>query len=193
VCPYEISTGLLDSVIAKYDGPTNTPAPLVAMINSQDPDSGVKIFFENGEPYLNRIQKVTLQLPCDELADPMARDMTVTENTVFGTFDFSYPTKWSCVGASTAPEPEDEGISGGWIFIIIVLCVAFLYTLIGCLWKSQKMGAAGMERSPNIDFWRTLPGLTRDGFVFTYRKLSSCCGGGGGGGGGPVEPYEEMN
>ena len=79
------------------------------------------------------------------------------------------------------------------MFIIILCVVIPLYVIIGCIYKSQKLGATGMEKCPNVEFWRDLPSLVKDGCAFTVVKLKGLCGGSGGGGGGAGNgSYETM-
>jgi cation-dependent mannose-6-phosphate receptor len=53
----------------------------------------------------------------------------------------------------------------------------FLYLAVGAAYKYKQHGARGADMVPNIDFWRELPSLMKDGVRFVYQK----CGGGGGG------------
>jgi hypothetical protein len=46
----------------------------------------------------------------------------------------------ACIGS---PTPPDEGLSGGWIFIIIVLVTTLVYIATGCLYKTKKLGTSG--------------------------------------------------
>jgi len=72
---------------------------------------------------------------------------------------------------------SDSGISGGWIFIIIVVVSVFVYVVSGCIYKRHKKGTTGMKEScPNVDFWSDVPSLAKGGCLFTYRKLKGCCG-----------------
>jgi len=87
----------------------------------------------------------------------------------------TYQTPLACGGGGGG----SSGLSGGSIFCIILLCGLFLYIVIGVLYKTFSLGATGAERFPNIDFWKDLPGLIKDGFSFTYNKLRGLCGGGG--------------
>jgi len=63
---------------------------------------------------------------------------------------------------------DDGGISGGWIFIIIMIGVAFLYFVIGLLVKKFAFGAEGIDIIPNVTFWKALPGLVVDGHKFVF-------------------------
>jgi len=78
----------------------------------------------------------------------------------------------NCGGGGNKP---DGGLSGGWVFIIILIVLIPVYVAIGCVYKAKTKGTTGMESCPNIDFWRDLPGLVKDGFRFTFSK---CRGGG---------------
>jgi hypothetical protein len=63
---------------------------------------------------------------------------------------------------------DDDGISGGWIFIIILLCLSVIYFGGGMAYKVFAKGARGIEACPNIGFWRTFCGMTKDGFTFVF-------------------------
>jgi len=72
-------------------------------------------------------------------------------------------------GKTGAPGKKNSGgIGGGWIFVIIVLVTTFVYCLGGIIFKSKRKGTSGTESIPNIDFWRGLPGLVKDGVKFTF-------------------------
>ena len=144
--------------------------------------------------------------------------------------NYTYPTPLACGGASGGDGDKKAGLSGGWIFIIILLVTFPVYIVGGCVFKSQRKGTTGMVREaaeqrereaatavlvcvltrflrssrccagvclasllfcfvsvradqescPNVDFWRGLPGLCKDGCVFTFSKLRGLCAGGGG-------------
>jgi len=64
-----------------------------------------------------------------------------------------------------------------------LLVGSFLYVGGGCLFKRQKQGTQGMESCPNVDFWRGLPGLVKDGAAFFVLKIKGLMGKGGNGGG----------
>eukprot|EP01027_Heterolobosea_sp_BB2_P022460 GEZU01033072.1.p1 GENE.GEZU01033072.1~~GEZU01033072.1.p1 ORF type:complete len:488 (+),score=112.65 GEZU01033072.1:221-1465(+) len=66
------------------------------------------------------------------------------------------------------PFPHSTFVFSLGLFIIItsIICIA-LYLIIGSGIKLVK-GARGLEAIPNIDFWRSLPGLVWDGVKFTF-------------------------
>eukprot|EP00004_Rigifila_ramosa_P007937 TRINITY_DN19122_c0_g1_i1.p2 TRINITY_DN19122_c0_g1~~TRINITY_DN19122_c0_g1_i1.p2 ORF type:complete len:229 (+),score=46.03 TRINITY_DN19122_c0_g1_i1:3-689(+) len=78
-----------------------------------------------------------------------------------------FPTSLACdLGGD-----ESGGLSGGSIFLIIFFVGTFLYCAGGVVYN-QRQGVTGIEMVPNIQFWRELPGLVKDGCVFTKTKLT---------------------
>jgi len=77
-----------------------------------------------------------------------------------------------------------HSISLGSIFLIIVSVVTFIYCTVGMFYKYKKLGVSGLEAVPNIEFWRDLPGLVKDGLVYTFSKIRACAAPGGSSGGG---------
>jgi len=63
------------------------------------------------------------------------------------------------------------GLSGGSVFLIILVVVIPIYIAAGFVYKMKVKGTTGMESCPNIEFWREIPGLVKDGFRFTISKV----------------------
>ncbi|XP_060522055.1 uncharacterized protein LOC132699400 [Cylas formicarius] len=59
-----------------------------------------------------------------------------------------------------------SGLSIGSIFLILLFVFGAIYLVGGCLIMHFVRGARGIEIIPNIDFWRSIPGLVKDGTVF---------------------------
>jgi len=70
------------------------------------------------------------------------------------------------------------GLSGGSIFLIILLVCAVVYLVGGVLFRKFKVHAEGVDVIPNLNFWTSLPGLTKDGFVWVFRKITGKGGSG---------------
>jgi len=86
------------------------------------------------------------------------------------TKDFTIEVKAPGSGSSAG------GMSGGVIFILIVLIGAVVYAAVGCAFNKFQKGTTGLkETCPQGDFWFNLPANFIEGFRFTKRKL---CGGG---------------
>jgi len=87
-------------------------------------------------------------------------------------------------GGGNDKTDDKAGLGGGWVFIIILVVVIFVYCVGGMSFMHFQRGASGSAIIPNIGFWRELPGLIKDGCVFTWRKTRALCAGGGGSSGG---------
>jgi hypothetical protein len=70
-------------------------------------------------------------------------------------------------GAPGAPVPA-EGLSGGWIFIIVLSSVLVAYVGGGFAYNIYLNDLSGLEACPHLRFWVELPGLVRDGCVVSY-------------------------
>jgi len=66
---------------------------------------------------------------------------------------------------------DQRGLSGGSIFLIILVVLLFVYCAGGITYNIKVKGASGAESVPNIAFWQKLPGLVKDGCLFTKSKL----------------------
>jgi len=62
-------------------------------------------------------------------------------------------------------------LSGGWIFIIILLCLGFVYLIGGIIFNAAIRKQSGKEMIPNITFWSDMPGLIADGGRFIGNKV----------------------
>jgi uncharacterized membrane protein YgcG len=82
-------------------------------------------------------------------------------------------------GSSGEKKKDDGGISGGWIFIIILSGLTVIYFVGGAIFNKFVRHKEGLEIIPNVEFWLALPGLVKDGILFTYRKIAGLCGRGG--------------
>jgi len=179
-CTYQSTTG----AICQDTFNTNTPVAVVSqwsgppewqLVNAGNPASGVSVITRNGAPP-----------NCYPSGSPRYANITFlcgSEAMVFVSespcesapgYTFLYYTPLACIGGGPS---GGGGLSGGWVFVII-LCVTFPgYFLAGFLYKWKAKGAQGIEACPNIEFWRGLPGMIGDGFKFTIAKITGLCGG----------------
>lgn len=70
-----------------------------------------------------------------------------------------------------SPEETESHLSTGSVLVIILIVFSSLYFVGGALVLKLLRGAEGREMIPNYDFWVSLPGLVKEGFMFT---LSGC-------------------
>jgi len=103
--------------------------------------------------------------------------------TYSGEVTCAYTFNWaSTAGCPLNSLPGDagtgggsSGLSGGDIFLILFFCIGFLYVVIGMAYNYKFRELRGAEMVPNVDFWRGLPSLIKDGCVFTWQKITGLC------------------
>ena len=98
---------------------------------------------------------------CDETAEigtPVLNSVTGT-----CTYNLGWKTAYACSKSA-------GGLSAGSVICIIFFVSVFLYIAIGMLVKHKRYESRGVDMVPNVDFWREVPSLIKDGFRFTYGK-----------------------
>lgn len=151
-------------------------------------DWGIKMMFP---PLAQGDEVVSVLVPCDPSATNavlsnkpgMSYLLPVSAGTSGG-YMFVVPSPAGCpVGENDeGGRPDDgssDGISGGWVFIILLLGGTLCYCIAGIVFKTQKYGVTGAEAIPNIEFWQDLPLLISDGCSFTYQTIAGLLGVGG--------------
>mmetsp|Transcript_17158 Transcript_17158/g.40190 ORF Transcript_17158/g.40190 Transcript_17158/m.40190 type:complete len:300 (-) Transcript_17158:72-971(-) len=73
------------------------------------------------------------------------------------------------------PSYYSSGLSGGWIFIILLLVASGVYFGGGSMYKRATLGASGVEAIPNIDGWRDFFEYVRAGCEYSY-GIATCDG-----------------
>ncbi|KAL4222526.1 hypothetical protein ACF0H5_018565 [Mactra antiquata] len=73
----------------------------------------------------------------------------------------------SCTTGGTA-----GGLSAGSLILVILATFVFIYLVGGTLFLALGRNARGTEMVPNVSFWTSLPGLIKDGFMFTLRPCT---------------------
>lgn len=103
--------------------------------------------------------------------------MTAQGETTQKEYDITVTTQCACpngCGGAPPPPPGPGGSSGklsaGSVLLIIFFVLLFVYFAAGMLFKKYKMQAEGAEIVPNKDFWTSLPGLIKEGFLFSISK-----------------------
>ena len=146
-----------------------------AIPNSQDPAAGVTIIYGSTECAFTRLIKVNVY------CDPTAVDAKVmsAQATDSCTYVMNINSVAGCPIRSDSKKDDEGGmaISVGWLLIILFIVCIILYLIAGSLYKWKIKGVSlGINLIPNIEFWKDLPFLVKDGVVFTYRKVFFCVG-----------------
>ncbi|XP_044758675.1 cation-dependent mannose-6-phosphate receptor-like [Coccinella septempunctata] len=69
-------------------------------------------------------------------------------------------------------ESSDDSSTGATLLMIFLISCVIYFVGGGCLLHFVR-GARGIEIIPNIDFWRKLPGLIKDGTLFLFGGCST--------------------
>eukprot|EP01028_Stygiella_incarcerata_P010005 TRINITY_DN499_c0_g1_i1.p1 TRINITY_DN499_c0_g1~~TRINITY_DN499_c0_g1_i1.p1 ORF type:complete len:355 (-),score=85.22 TRINITY_DN499_c0_g1_i1:519-1424(-) len=157
----------------------------IMTINPEKPDIGVSLNVYGGTPYSHDpCSGISRSVRFNIFCDCNVPSETALQNTLFieeqqnncGPYIFQVDAVAGCpIGYCDKPsgggghnDDDDDGISGGWIFIIILLCLSVIYFGGGMAYKIFAKGARGIEACPNIGFWRSFCGMTKDGFTFVF-------------------------
>lgn len=173
LCQYDVDKdNELTAMLASF---TAQPLPTLEYIEAENPDSGYQLKFVNGDEcpmgFTTRERVVTMKLTCDR--SNKEKTFQITEPRSDCEYEVDIASKFACDGATSG-----GGLSGGAIFLLIVLGVALIYTLFGCIICVAKFGKPiGIEACPHKDFWCSLPKLFVAGIGFTIAKIKGCFGG----------------
>jgi hypothetical protein len=143
---------------------------------------GLSIEFVNGDD--NR--KMELDFTCDPSAG-FGKPVYTNEAPILH-YNFQWASQYGCPtnqplppspGPGPSPDGPSEGLGADSIILILLFVAIFVYIVGGILFKKYRMGATGWDMIPNLGFWTALPGLVKDGIVFTYRSIRERISGGG--------------
>jgi hypothetical protein len=76
-------------------------------------------------------------------------------------YNFQWKTNIVCPGGGNPTGGPAGGMGGGWIFIIILICVSVVYVIGGIVFLKFVQKKEGSEIVPNKDFWMAIPGLVK--------------------------------
>jgi len=65
-----------------------------------------------------------------------------------------------------------SGFGAGWVIVIIIIVAFVLYMLLGAVYNWRIKKSTGAQILPNLDFWKQFPYYVKDGFLFSYYKLT---------------------
>eukprot|EP00808_Paulinella_micropora_P030075 g69078.t1 len=177
-----------DSSVIVVASATDARQPTYSSIDSSDVAKGLKLSFDNeplNPPFpcypLGTVRRATVQLTCVPGASPPTTPLVVAEPSTCN-YLISIPSKYGCPAPKGGWKVEGDVkvLSAGSVILILLFPVICLYLLLGILYKSKVQGTSGVESIPNIDFWRQVPELVKDGIIFTMRGCKKPGGAGTG-------------
>jgi hypothetical protein len=90
-----------------------------------------------------------------------------------GSFNYGGTKDFGVNIVSGGSSSSSGKISGGTVFLILLLVGSFFYVAIGCAYNKFKKGTVGArETCPQNEQWSNFFGYVRDGFLFTKSKCS---------------------
>jgi len=170
-CQFEKNaTGPPTKYVATIASWTKSPDPVWAILDVTKPTGGVQQTYNNGEPIcvIFGQQKPRIGIVQYKCGSGTSDSLAVSEEPNTCVFTLALESKYACVGGGGGDDDTDSELSGGWIFVIILVVIVPVYIVAGCIYKTTKAGTSGIESCPNIDFWRDLPGLIKDGFRYVF-------------------------
>jgi len=167
-----------NSYLAKWDG-SHVVGALSDTTGQQD---GVSLTFNNGQDFGcpdSSPRKVTIDFVCSTTGDEQNFKMTEEATCVY---EILYKTKSGCnVGpADSKPNNESSSLSGGWVFIIILLCLTFVYCVGGMAYNYKYDDSKqGLDLVPQRTLWTGIMEYTILGcnvsWSFTRNKYFEYC------------------
>jgi len=176
LCQVDQTTGNWVANVASWEK-AGTPDAQWSIINANDPAYGAQMKFVNGDICfifgVQRQRTAYLQFVCGAQNTTVPNAFNVSEDDSTCTFVtlLVSPTACSGGGGGGSGGGGSDDLSGGSVFIIILVVVIPVYIFVGCIYKWRVNGTSGIESCPNIEFWRDLPHLVKDGFSYT---MSGC-------------------
>jgi len=133
----------------------------------QDGGKGVQIYYTSPPGNDGLVRKGTVTVNCNPNAKT-PQNVDIHNPVNVNSYQISFDSAAGCAGGG--------GLSGGSIFLIILIPGIALYFFGGMLYLGALKGNRGKEMVPNIEFWVTVPGLVQDGITFTITKVKGFMG-----------------
>ena len=120
-----------------------------APLNPQQPSQGIQITYTGGVCQSAPARNFSVTYRVDCAATPGSKQVSI--GLCYMVVELSDPA--GC-GVPLSPSGKTAPLSGGWVFIILLLVATVIYLGVGMAYKRLTVGASGVEAMPNIDFWR---------------------------------------
>jgi len=137
------ATGSLDSFQWSLQTPSN-------------PRGGAQLTYQNGDGS----RSMTMVFQCDWSVNSPQKGAAVESPALH--YKVTVITSGACV---LAPGP----LSWGWITLILLLVALVVYCVGGGVYNYKYRGEEGLNIIPQWAYWKTLPGLVKDGCIYSYR------------------------
>ncbi|XP_060570671.1 uncharacterized protein LOC132728961 [Ruditapes philippinarum] len=139
---------------------------------SEDNDD-LELGYTSGSGLLTITQ---VKLKCDQHA--CQPSLTAEGNQGLNQYALTLTTVCACPNGcnedgpiNCTPGSSSGGIGGGAVVLIIFFAFLFIYFVGGTVFLAVGRKARGKEMVPNVTFWSSLPGLVKDGVLFTLSPV----------------------
>ncbi|CAF0812582.1 unnamed protein product [Adineta steineri] len=151
-----------DAIIQKL---TNSSSSLgqLSQSNLVGEDNWILLTYENGSRFHNQCENKTRSASILFICGKKTGNITVIQESC------NYVFQFQVAELCTSVVQVKNKMSGGAIFIIIILCLASAYLIGGFFYMRIQRGARGIDQIPNLDMWRKLGNLAADGCNFCCR------------------------
>ncbi|KAL8609023.1 hypothetical protein ACOMHN_065249 [Nucella lapillus] len=132
----------------------------------EDPEQGVidlSALDGHGSP-----RTLLINLQCDQ--NEMPGSLSIIGETPGLRHVMTLKSHYCCYGGGKA------GLSVGSILVIVFFSLLLVYLVAGVMFMKFARKAEGREVVPNYSIWTAIPGLIKDGVLFTFRRACSLCG-----------------
>jgi len=167
ICAYDDDSGQYVDAISRAIAPDSTWSEIAFGGEKH----GISLTSKNGyfrEP--GRIATTRIDILCDAALNYTSRLMSMHPDYTEQVFTFGVASPLACASSKTAP----GRISGGSIFVIILLTGLILYVLGGVFYNCVVNGKQGTDSLPHKAFWLSFFGLAADGWRYTSSKTQAC-------------------
>jgi len=153
-------------IISKHDGAS-------VLIGAED---WLFVQYKHGEKYGNHCygkpKQSWISIRCEDGGEKPS--LKVIEEARFNNHDKSKHPDTICYflfeyNHPAACSPHKKSLSGGAVFMIIILVFFSSYLVLGFIYQRFILRATGLEQIPHYSFWRKLGNLSADGCDFVCR------------------------
>ena len=129
----------------------------------------------------DKFRTMNLEITCDKGSSKLTMDPSVNVVSSGGlTYSFKGTYAGVCEGSSDddgdgGGDKKSGGCGGGCIFVILFFVGAVLYVAGTVAFNYFKLGKRGKELAPHPEFWLLIPGLIKDGAVFSFQMVTKPC------------------
>jgi len=136
-------------------------------VNLVGQDNWILLTYENGDRYGNTCDNATRTASIMFMCGQNMMNITVLNEDSNALHRCNYIFQLE-VPEMCPPVPKEK-LSGGAIFLIVILCLASVYLIGGFLIMRFKYGARGIDQIPQLEMWRKFGNLAADGCDFCCR------------------------